>query len=641
MNEKDKNIYVNYEVQDDNGNFINPISVEWNGKIFNLSTMKGSEIMNLIIMFDPSMVSAIKNGEVKRINRVNPKALKPDLDVVFNLDDMFEKEEKKKVRSVKKNKQYDLGKRTVAALAAISVIATSLVACSKKDDTDDNIIIAEGILEQNALETAQTVVENTMENFSNLTEKYAIDGKEYYISAEEWLSAYIYANSYDLTVQELLQILDGNPNFYSKMSDYYRLFCEKMMTFNIISEEPALSKEFFKNEECYEIYLNYFNTFKKAQQEPTKENKDSLEELTKEIYGLTSIDDGLESVYENHPGVASIMGHTITVSGMMINLITQETYDNAMGIYNYDKDGNLLETHGPIEWATCNDIEMEVLDRLETVVITSGVGTEDVLQPWFDELNKEYEVENIITTADALKYINELRFKSFNDSLKYNNTITITENNTSTVIVDPSTLTEAEKQEAQKEADKEFEEQYGEEDAKQEAYGAGMSDAMSSIETLLSKARQNESSANSISSSDITRVGNNLKNSYTGKYKEEYASGVDVAVNHGISELASIKEQYKNFNDNSSYEEEVKEEIIETPTEEKEEQKPETSTEPEIEEEIIVEEEIIDQGDLENGNNNASYEEEYSYEEEVIVEEEILTQEELEQEQETALVRVR
>ena len=628
MNEKDKNIYVIYE-KTENGKFVNPVGFEWNGYNFDLSIMTKEEIFDKIKKIYPSIVDDFANGKVKRIDKV-----KTD---VVTIVSPVEVEEKKNVKSVKNSKFRDLAKRTAAAVVAISILSGVLASCSKNknNENNDNTISNSDTLEQDALETAKLVVENTMENFSKLAEKYAIDDKEYFISAEEWLSAYLYANSYELTVQELLQILDGNPNFYSKMSDNYRLFNEKMMTFNIISDEPALSKDFFENEECYNIYLNYFNTFKKAQEEPSKENKTALEELTKEIYGLTSIDENLESVYETHPDVASIIGHTLVVPGMMMNLITQETYDAAMGIYNYDKDGNLLETHGPIEWATCNDIEMEVFDRLETVVITSGVGTEDVLQPWFDELNKEYEVENMITTADALKYINELRFESFNNSIKYNsnNTTTITESNTSTVVVDPSTLTEAEKQEAQKEADKEFEQQYGEEDAKQEAYGAGMSDAMSSIETLLAKARQNEASANSISSSDITRIGNSLKNSYTGSYKDEYSQGVDVAVSHGISELASIKSQYKNFKDNSLNDEEIKEEIIETPSEEKEEQKPETPAEPEDEEEIIEQEE------LENGNNSISYEEEYSYEEEVIVEEEIITQEELEQE--TALVRVR
>ena len=628
MNEKDKNIYVIYE-KTENGKFVNPVGFEWNGYNFDLSIMTKEEIFDKIKKIYPSIVDDFANGKVKRIDKVKTS--------VATIVSPVEDEEKKNVKSVKNSKFRDLAKRTAAAVVAISILSGVLASCSKNknNENNDNTISNSDTLEQDALETAKLVVENTMENFSKLAEKYAIDDKEYFISAEEWLSAYLYANSYELTVQELLQILDGNPNFYSKMSDNYRLFNEKMMTFNIISDEPALSKDFFENEECYNIYLNYFNTFKKAQEEPSKENKTALEELTKEIYGLTSIDENLESVYETHPDVASIIGHTLVVPGMMMNLITQETYDAAMGIYNYDKDGNLLETHGPIEWATCNDIEMEVFDRLETVVITSGVGTEDVLQPWFDELNKEYEVENMITTADALKYINELRFESFNNSIKYNsnNTTTITESNTSTVVVDPSTLTEAEKQEAQKEADKEFEQQYGEEDAKQEAYGAGMSDAMSSIETLLAKARQNEASANSISSSDITRIGNSLKNSYTGSYKDEYSQGVDVAVSHGISELASIKSQYKNFNDNSLNDEEIKEEIIETPSEEKEEQKPETPAEPEDEEEIIEQEE------LENGNNSISYEEEYSYEEEVIVEEEIITQEELEQE--TALVRVR
>jgi len=640
MNEKDKNIYVIYE-KTENGKFVNPVGFEWNEYNFDLSIMTKEEIFDEIKKIYPSIVDDFANGKVKRIDKV-----KTD---VVTIVSPVELEEKNKVKSVKKSKFRDLAKRTAAAVVAISVLSGVLASCSKNknNENNDNTISNSDTLEQDALENAKLVVENTMENFSKLAEKYAIDDKEYFVSAEEWLSAYLYANSYELTIQELLQILDGNPNFYSKMSDNYRLFNEKMMTFNIISDEPALSKDFFENEECYNIYLNYFNTFKKAQEEPSKENKTALEELTKEIYGLTSIDENLESVYETHPDVASIIGHTLVVPGMMMNIITQETYDNAMGIYNYDKDGNLLETHGPIEWATCNDIEMEVFDRLETVVITSGVGTEDVLQPWFDELNKEYEVENIITTADALKYINELRFKAFNDSLKLDSKYyTITEYHTSTVVVDPSTLTEAEKAAAQAGADKEFEQQYGDENAKQEAYGKGMNDAVAAAEKLLEQARKNEASANNISKSDMEALRNQLKNSYTGSNKAEYEKGVDEAINNRIEELESIKEQYKNFNDNSSKDEEIKEEIIETPSEEKEEQKPEIPAEPEvdeeiIEEEIVVEEEIIDQEEFENDNNSISYEDEYSYEEEVIVEEEILTQEELEQEQETALVRVR
>jgi len=632
MNEKDKNIYVNYEKFEE-GKFINPISVEWNGFIYNASSMNGKEIMQLIKAEDSNIFSAIKNGDVKRVNRVKQSSLNN----LFNKN-ILKPEEKKKVNKITSKNKKGLKRRLGAGFIAIVIAMTSLVACSKKEDSNDSnndVISADIILEQDVLETSKQIIENTMEKFSKLSEKYAIDGKEYFITSEEWLTAYLYANSYELTIQELLQILEGNPNFYSKMSDNYRLFNEKMMTFNIISDEPAISKDFFKNEECYNIYLNYFNTFKKAQQEPTKENKNALEELTKEIYGLTSIDEGLESVYETHPDVASIIGHTLVVPGMMINLITQETYDNAMGIYNYDKDGNLLETHGPIEWATCNDIEMEVFDRLETVVITSGVGAEDVLQPWLDELNEKYEVENLVTTKDALNYINELRFETFNNSIKYesNNIIPTTESSTTTIVVDPSEIPEEEKKEAEEEADKDFEEQYGEEKAKEEAYGAGMSDAMGLIESLLAKARQNESSANSISSSDITAIGNNLKNSYTGNYKEEYAKGVDVAVNYGISELASIKEQYKSFEEENS-DTEVKEEEIETPVEET---KEETESEEIIEEEII-EEEIIDQEDLEDGSN--SYVDEILYEE-AIVEEEILTQEELEQEQKTALVRIR
>lgn len=631
MNEKDKNIYVNYEKYED-GKFINPISVSWNGFTYNLSSISGTEIMQLIKNEDPNMMSAIEKGDVKRINRVS----KSNLNSLFNKN-ILNSEKKKKPNKITLKNIKDIKRRIGAGLIAIAVLTTSLVSCSKKNDSTDNLVSVETILEEDTLKSHKEVVEKTMENFSKLSEKYSIDGKEYFVSAEEWLTAYLYTNSYELTVQELLKVLKGSPNFYSKMSDNYRLFNEKMMTFNIISDEPAISKDFFKNEECYNIYLNYFNTFKKAQKEPSKENKFALEELTKEIYGLTDIDEGLESIYEKHPDVASIIGHTLVVPGMMMNLITQETYDNAMGIYNYDKDGNLLETHGPIEWATCNDIEMEVFDRLETVVITSGVGTEDILQPWFDELNEKYEIENLITTKDALKHINELRFEIFNNSIKYdsNNTTTITESSTTTIVVDPSEISEEEKKAAEEEADKDFEEQYGEEEAKEAAYGAGMSDAMGAIEVLLAKARQNEASANSISSSDITATGNNLKNSYTGNYKEEYAKGVDVAVSYGISELSSIKEQYKSFEEEVDEDTEVKEEEIETPVEEPEE---EQDTSEEIIEEEIVEEEIIDQGDLEDG--NISYIDEELYEE-VIVEEEILTQEELEQEQKTTLVRVR
>lgn len=622
----DKNIYVNYE-KEENGKLIKPISISWNGYDFDLSVMSKDEILDEIGKIEPTIFDDYVSGKIKRINRVLTNVKTDDI-ILLN------EATSKKVKSVSNKKFNDLAKRTAAAVIAISVMSGVLASCSKNKnkDEDSGLIVITEDLKEEALETSKQVVENTMGNFSKLSEKYVIDGKEYFVSAEEWLAAYLYANSYELTVQELLQILDGNPNFYSKMSDNYRLFNEKMMTFNIISEEPAISKDFFKNEECYNIYLNYFNTLKKAQEEPSKENKEALEILTKEIYGLTSINEGLESIYETHPDVASIIGHTLVVPAMMMNLITQETYDNAMGIYNYDKDGNLLETHGPIEWATCNDIEAEVFDRLETVIMTSGVGTEDILQSWFDELNKKYEVESIITTKDVLKYINGLRFDTFNNSIKLDagNSNIVTETHTSKVEVDPTTLTEEEKQEVQQEADKEFEEQYGEEDAKQEAYGAGMSDAMSAIESVLAIARQNEASANSVSSSDITKIGNSLKNSYTGKYKDEYVKGVDVAVSYGISELASIKEQYKSFVEENT-ETEEQEEIIETPEEKDEETKEEQ--EEEIEEETIVEEEIIDQEDIDNNNTVIDYEEE------VIIEEEIIPQEELEQE--VILVRVR
>lgn len=655
MNE-DRNIYVNYETKDESGKYINPVSMTFNGQVFDLKKYSFKEVLDQIMELDKEVVHDINSGKIERVNRLsglnslffdelnNEKQKEEVLDL--------EEDEPKKVESVEHreddNKSKKSWKKAVISVLVAAGILLGVGGCAKhtglldklfKDKNKNNNNLDVISIEEDVLTQTQNIVENSMKSFSSLASKYKVDEKEYFISAEEWLTAYIYLNSYDYTIQELSDILSGNPNFYSKMSDYYRSFCEKMMTFNIVSDEPALSKNFFKNKEAYNIYLNYFNTFKKAQEEPTKENKKALEELTKEIYGLTSVTTGARSIYEEYKGVSSIIGHTITTSSMMLGLISQNTYDNAMGIYNYDKNGNLIENHGPIEMVTCNDIELNLLDKLNVQIMASAEGNEDVLQPWFDSLNEKYQVENEITESDSLNYVNEVRNKIYENTYggNKNNSGSNNKNNSnnstsssSSTIVDPSTLTEEEKQAVEEEANKKFEEEYGDEKAKEQAYGNGMSDAMSAIEQILAIARQNETAANSVSESDITAIGNSLKNSYTGSYKDYYNSGVDEAVSYGKSELQSIKDQYKNFDFDDS-EEEITEEIIEEgdisqDELDKQEGNYKTSSSEETYEEISTKEELNDEliNDI------------YSYEEVV---EEYLTQEELEQEQGFARVR--
>lgn len=651
MNE-DRNIYVNYETKDESGKYINPVSITFNGQVFDLKKYSFKEVLDQIMELDKEVANDINCGKVKRVDRIsglnslfldeldNEKQNKEVLDL--------EEDEPKKVESVEHrendNKTKKNWKKAVISVLVAAGILLGVGGCAKhtglldklfKDKNKNNNHLDVISIKEDLLTQTQTIVENSMKTFSSLTSKYKVDEKEYFISAEEWLTAYIYLNSYDYTIQELSDILSGNPNFYSKMSDYYRSFCEKMMTFNIVSDEPALSKNFFKNEEAYNIYLNYFNTFKKAQNEPNKENKKALEELTKEIYGLTSVTTGARSIYEEYKGVSSIIGHTLTTSSMMLGLITQGTYDNAMGIYNYDKNGNLIENHGPIEMVTCNDIELNLLDKLNVQIMASAEGSEDVLQPWFDSLNEKYQVENEITESDALSYVNEVRngiYEINYSSNTNNNTSNSSSNNNSTSNQSSTSgsYTEEEKRDAEAKADQEFEAQYADEKAKEQAYGNGMSDAMSAIEQILAIARQNETAANSVSDSDIIAIGNSLKNTYTGSYRDYYNSGVDVAVNYGKSELQSIKDQYKNFDFEDS-EEEIPEEIIEEgdisqDELDKQEDNYNTSSNEETYEEISTEEELTDE--LINDTN--------TYEEVV---EEYLTQEELEQEQ--GFVRVR
>ncbi len=646
MNE-DRNIYVNYETKDESGKYINPVSMTFNGQVFDLKKNSFKEVLDQIMELDKEVVNDINSGKIKRVDRLyglNSLFLdelndEKQNEVVLDLKE----EEPKKVESVEHrendNKSKKNWKKAVISVLVAAGIILGVGGCAKHTGLLDKLFKGKNknnldviSIEEDVLAQVQTVVENSMDDFSKLSSKYKIDDKEYFVSAEEWLTAYIYLNSYDYTIQELSSILEGNPNFYSKTSDYYRSFCEKMMTFNIVSDEPALSKNFFKNEEAYNIYLNYFNTFKKAQNEPTKENKKALEELTKEIYGLTSVTTGARSIYEEYKGVSSVIGHTITTSSMMLGLISQNTYNNAMGIYNYDKNGNLIENHGPIEMVTCNDIELNLLDKLNVQIMASAEGNEDVLQPWFDSLNEKYQVEKEITTSDALNYVNEVRNKIYEKTYggNKNNSGSNNKNNSnnstsssSSTIVDPSTLTEEEKRAAEAKADQEFEAQYGDKNAKEQAYGDGMSDAISAIEQVLEIARRNETAANGVSLSDITAIGNSLKNSYTGSNKSYYNSGVDAAVSYGKSELQSIKDQYKNFDFDYSKEEITEEEDISQDELDKQEGNYNTSSNEELEknyEEILTEDEL----------NNEVVDDTYTYEEIV---EEYLTQEELEQEQ--------
>lgn len=563
--EQDRNIYVNYEKYDEKGNVTEPYSIYWAGHFYDLTKISKDEVFDEIASLDSNFVSDYNEGKIIRVNRYMP------------IEDLLKEEDVKKVVSIAeaKDKNFSKKMRFISYATALSIIFATVTGCAlaKKNeevDEEETSDLVQEETEDEVVTEAKEAVAKNMDNFKTLATKYNVDCKEFFISAQEWLTGYLYLNSYDYSIQELAEILKDNPDFYTNMSSNYRNFCKTQLEYNIVADETLLSREFFKDSNEYSIYMTYYNAFKEAKNDPTKENKQVLEDLTKKVFGLTSSESGVNSIYEQHPGVASIIGHTITTSAKLLNLISKETYDNAMGIYNYDKDGNLLETHGPIEMVTCERIEIERFNKLNAVVMLSEV-KEDILLDWFNELNSKYATINPITEEEFFNYLNKKLEEQYHK--KYGKNTTKKQTSTTNTTTSTKHLTGAEALEgatkeeiahAEEEAREEFEEEYEDEIAQQEAKKQGLLDANNAIESILANARKNKQTADSYSSSDITSIGNSLVNSYNGKYKSYYESGVKSAVSSGISELNSIKSQYAAYDEKHKEDdktEEVKEEI--------------------------------------------------------------------------------
>ena len=414
---EDRNIYVLYEKGTNNAK-----EIQWKDYKFDLSNTDSSEVYNFILGKDSSFETDYNNGLVKIIKRnIEPKTTyvtKPEA------SDMSEEEidnipvpDSKENDTLEENNisnvhVSDNFKKWLAAGVAVALVATTAVIgvahYNKYLKNKDKDKLVEGTVtlsneESEVTKTAKKAVENSLDNFSTLSSKYMIDGKQFGLTAEEWLTAYIYANSKDLTFQELVQIIKDNPDFYVNLADNYRSWCKTQMEYNIVADETSLTKDFFENEEAYDIYMNYYDLYQKTKKDPTAENKKALEELTKNIYGATASLNDIDSVWEQYPGVASVLGHTVVTSARTLQLITKDTYDYSMGIYNYDKNGNLVETHGPIEIATCEMIENEILNKINAFL---NVDVEqDLLKEWFDELNKKHydSIQDKLITEEIIR----------------------------------------------------------------------------------------------------------------------------------------------------------------------------------------------------------------------------------------------
>lgn len=579
-------IYILFE-NEENGKLVNPIAMEWNGHVFDLNQMTTNEAVNKIQELYPDIFKDFHNGKVtitpcdmasrfaniqdekeknkviddideaiqNKINKDMEARAFADQDSI--IDETKQDTKSKKVKGItKENKKSGKGKGIIAgALVALAILgaAYGVHKYKSKANLEHDSITSQV---KTPTEESLTNLEVGIENFNKLASKYNVNNKQLGIKAEEWLSAYLYANSYDYTIQELTSILKDNPNFLSEMANNYRTWCKVQYEYNIIADETSLTKEFFKNEKAYEIYMNYYNLFKKAQAEPTKENKLALENLTKELYGLSESKDGINSIDETYPGLASIIGYTLTTGARKLDLITQTTYDNCMGVSKTDAKGNKIETRGPIEIATCERIEIEKFDKIVAIITTE----EDKLNLTFVELNKAYNVlkENnkLLTEEEVLKKINEINNAVHN---KYSTKNDANSNQASKPTTKKITEEEAQKDFTQKEidaaedkADKSFEQEYATKIAQQEAKAAGLIDTNEKIETILGNARLSIASAYSYTEQSIIDIGTKLKKTYRGNYQSFYKEGIEEAVESGIKELLNIQKLWKKANENSS-----------------------------------------------------------------------------------------
>lgn len=563
----DRNIYTNYDKND------NLISINFKNQRYDLTKMTKEEAIKDILKQDESIKKDIKSGKVKFIKTVlDDEMTMTDYEKEL-LTKFKQEEEPKKVKRVRQTSTNDdkirretAFSRCALAIALLSIVTAYGIVHYNKfvkpqklslENEKGKVIEADATLdlESEVLTNAKENVESAINNFITLKDNYKIDNKTFYITSEEWLTAYLYLNGYDYTIQDLKEILKDNPDFYSKMSNNYRSFCETASFYSSVADIAIVNKDFFINEEAYNIYMNYWNTFKEARDNPSKENKAKLEKMTKEMYGLEPNKGDIN--YDNYPGVLSFIGHTIVPAGAnYFHIITQDTYDKAMGIYKYDKNGNLLETHGKIEMITCDTIEIQRFDKLNDYVTSSEVKF-DNLMTWFNEMNSKLDETNKVTSSLFFEYFNKKKNKNNNNNNSKNSNkgskgnsssnSKPSQGNSSIISRDEAVKVfgEAEVKKAEDEAKGDFEKDYQDEIAKENARKQGILDANSRIESYLNTIMNDTTALLNASSSDITQIGNSVKAGYTGSYASYYNDGVDAAVSSGIAELKSMQEQYR------------------------------------------------------------------------------------------------
>ena len=514
------------------------------------------------------------NGKMSSTyNGIVNKMSKKEQNEAISFETILNEDYKEKFEG--KIKARRLGK-VAGVLAATTLIGVGTSACVRNYNNKE---IAENEFEGKTLDElldllkdenqkeAFTKIANAQNYFNNTAApsiKINADKKaQLYLTAEEVIALYAYANADTWTNEELAKILGKEYSDAEELSNNYTQAARVMNTYYRYATEKSGLSELFEDENNKALFEEIENLLIKYNK--TKENslKEEIKNKLIEIYMSGDIDD-LKTVNKES---ASYIATLILPSMYERGIVDKETYKSIVEIN---------------ETITCNDLKEELKKVEELATSENNV----LLTTIVDKMNQEYikvESRNIDIEARESKKLTDSteNYKTTGNATRGQGTTSTTKDK----ITKEEAIKEFGKEEvskAEQEADKKFEEEYAEKNEKQKAYGQGLSDGYQITYEKTYDAYINSGTtltASSFSQSISTKVSN-----YTGKYKEEYKKGLTEGAARGITlglkDAKADKKKMEEF-DNKKPTQVVEEERVTEQQKEEPTKKPVVETKPE------------------------------------------------------------